>query len=104
MQFWQCVSTAGFFTAPVRGVYYFRYTGGALLKSRWMDVILYHNNKLIQKIVRYATDDKFQTMSGGATLQLEVGDVVNLRTPAGYHLYDNTNNHMIFSGFLVFPL
>ena len=91
-------SASGFFTAPVRGAYLFRSTGGDHLKSRSMDVMLYQNQKLITNIVRFGTDDHFQTVSGGATQQLEAGYVGNLCTPTRYY------NHNIFSGFLVFPL
>lgn len=86
MQFWQCVSTAGFFTAPVKGVHHFGYTGGAFLKTKWVNE-MYHNNKFVQNIASYSAAEKYRTVSVGATLQLEVGDVVNLRTSPGQVTY-----------------
>lgn len=43
-------------------------------------------------------------LSSGISLELEAGDVVNLRLPAGTRLYDDTNNQCTFSGFLLFTL
>ena len=43
-------------------------------------------------------------LSSGASLQLEVGDVVNMRLPAGYRIYDDLDNHTTFTGFLLFTL
>ena len=52
----------------------------------------------------YDTDGTHSYLSSGVTLQLEVGDVVNMQLPAGSRLYDDSNNLSTFSGFLLFPL
>ncbi|XP_062391150.1 complement C1q-like protein 2 [Sardina pilchardus] len=97
-------STTGFFTAPVRGVYYFRFTVRDDLSSRYMSIMMYKNGEQVMRLGEYDTDGMPSYLSSGATLQLEEGDVVNMRLPAGYRLYDNANNLSTFSGFLLFPL
>ncbi|XP_062391032.1 complement C1q-like protein 2 [Sardina pilchardus] len=97
-------STTGFFTAPVRGVYYFRFTVADVLSSRSMTIRMCKNGEQIMYLHEYDTDGQVSYLSSGATLQLEEGDVVNMRLPAGYKLFDNTNNYTTFSGFLLFTL
>ncbi|XP_062391145.1 complement C1q-like protein 2 [Sardina pilchardus] len=97
-------STTGFFTAPVRGVYYFRFTVADMVSSRYMYIKMFKNSEQIMYIHEYGAHEQWTYLSSGATLQLEVGDVVNMRLPAGNRLSDNAGNHNIFSGFLLFPL
>ncbi|XP_062391146.1 complement C1q tumor necrosis factor-related protein 3-like [Sardina pilchardus] len=97
-------SMTGFFTAPVRGVYYFRFTVTDHLTSRYMDIMMFKNGEKILHLHEYDAHGTWNYLSSGATLQLEEGDVVNMRLPAGYRLYDDGNNHSTFSGFLLFPL
>ncbi|XP_062391035.1 complement C1q tumor necrosis factor-related protein 3-like, partial [Sardina pilchardus] len=97
-------STTGFFTAPVRGVYYFRFTVVDNLASRILYIIMSKNGEKILQLYEYDSDGQPSYLSSGATLQLEEGDVVNMRLPAGYRLYDDSNNRSTFSGFLLFPL
>ncbi|XP_063065580.1 complement C1q-like protein 2 [Engraulis encrasicolus] len=98
-------STTGFFTAPVRGVYYFRFTVLDYLDSHFMSIILHKNGEKIMGLSEYDTD-RYQTyLSSGLTLQLEKGDTVNLMLPKGKRLWDTYSNHYCtFSGFLLFPL
>ncbi len=42
--------------------------------------------------------------SKGVVLILEVGDVVYVRLCSRRWIYDNENNHITFSGYLLFPL
>ncbi|KAL2076390.1 hypothetical protein ACEWY4_028014 [Coilia grayii] len=97
-------STSGFFTAPVRGVYYFRFTVLDAPYSRHMGIKMYKNGQYLMGLYDYDTDGQNSYLSSGLTLQLEVGDEINLRIPAGYRLYDSVHNHSTFSGFLLFPL
>ncbi|KAL2080877.1 hypothetical protein ACEWY4_022730 [Coilia grayii] len=97
-------STTGFFTAPVRGVYYFRFTVMDYLFSHYMGIQMYKNGQQLMLLNEYDSDGQNSYLSSGLTLQLEVGDEINLRIPAGSRLYDNVNNHTTFSGFLLFPL
>ncbi|XP_063070493.1 complement C1q-like protein 2 [Engraulis encrasicolus] len=97
-------SITGFFTAPVRGVYYFRFTVMDMLHSRRMIIRMVKNGQALNWQGEYDNDGQNTYLSNGLTLQLEVGDVVNLRIPTGNRLYDNGDNHCTFSGFLLFPL
>ena len=94
----------GFFTAPVKGVYYFRFTVMDVLSSRSMTIRIVKNGEQVMRLYEYDTDGQHSYLSSGVTLQLEVGDVVNMQLPAGYRLFDNSDNHSTFSGFLLFPL
>ncbi|KAL2078608.1 hypothetical protein ACEWY4_026293 [Coilia grayii] len=97
-------STTGFFTAPVKGVYFFRFTVMDILNSRLMFIKMFKNGQQIVHLGEYDTDGHITYLSSGVTLQLEVGDVVNMRLPAGTRLYDDVGNHNIFSGFLLFAV
>ncbi|XP_078018871.1 uncharacterized protein LOC144458915 isoform X1 [Epinephelus lanceolatus] len=96
--------TTGIFTAPVRGVYYFRFTVWETRPSHWAGVHLYHNEK--RMISNYDENDEhaFVSVSNALILQLEKGDVVYMALPSGHGVFDDTNNRTIFSGFLLFAL
>ncbi|XP_063070612.1 complement C1q-like protein 2 [Engraulis encrasicolus] len=98
-------STTGFFTAPVRGVYYFRFTVMDALSSRTMYIRMYKNGEMLMELGEYGTDGQLTYLSSGLTLQLEKGDTVNMVLPAGNRLWDNIRfSYCTFSGFLLFPL
>lgn len=98
-------SITGFFSAPVRGVYYFRFTVLDHLTTRSMNIRMVKNeSQQIMRLSEADTDGKGTYLTGGVVLQLEVGDLVNLRLPANQRLYDNANHHSTFTGFLLFPL
>uniref|UniRef100_A0A3B5B4S2 C1q domain-containing protein n=1 Tax=Stegastes partitus TaxID=144197 RepID=A0A3B5B4S2_9TELE len=94
---------SGFFIAPVRGAYYFRFTMWECRAAYTMAVSLYHNDKMVMLNVA-GSDDKCVNVSNALMLQLEKGDVVHMTLLPGYGLYDNNNNLVTFSGFLLFPL
>uniref|UniRef100_A0A4W5PRB1 C1q domain-containing protein n=1 Tax=Hucho hucho TaxID=62062 RepID=A0A4W5PRB1_9TELE len=96
-------TNTGIFTAPVRGVYYFRFTAFEYRTGQAMAVYLYHNNKRL--MFNYDTNDQYyEYISNALSVELEEGDVVYIRLPAGRGLWDNSNNHNTFSGFLLFPV
>ncbi|XP_063072673.1 complement C1q-like protein 2 [Engraulis encrasicolus] len=101
-------STTGFFTAPISGVYYFRFTVMDYLDNRGMAIRMYKNGRngsgSLMDLYEYDADGKPSILSSGLTLQLEKGEAVNMVLPAGYRLYDDTFNRSTFSGFLLFPL
>uniref|UniRef100_A0A8C6S4L8 C1q domain-containing protein n=1 Tax=Neogobius melanostomus TaxID=47308 RepID=A0A8C6S4L8_9GOBI len=94
----------GVFTAPLRGVYYFRFTGFSVKTNHWFGVILYHNNKRVSWNTDYNDDVFYASISNGLPLELEKGDVVYLVLPSNHVKYDDSYNRTVFSGFLIFPL
>ncbi|XP_063058637.1 complement C1q-like protein 4 [Engraulis encrasicolus] len=97
-------STTGFFTAPVRGVYYFRFTVVDKLNGHWMAGWLFKNGQFVIRLYEWDTDGEVTNVSSGVALELEEGDTVNMVLPAGFRLWDNKDNRNTFSGFLIFPL
>ncbi|XP_042562125.1 uncharacterized protein LOC122131430 [Clupea harengus] len=93
----------GFFTAPARGVYYFRFTARRVLGSRFMGIRLCKNWE-VMFVQEHHNDGLRDYLSSGASLQLEVGDMVNMRLPAGYRIYNDLDNHNTFTGLLRFTL
>ncbi|KAL2082072.1 hypothetical protein ACEWY4_021890 [Coilia grayii] len=67
-------TTTGFFTAPVKGVYYFRFTVTDILDDRYMGIQMYRNEEKILWLSEYDNDDKRTYIASGATLTLETGD------------------------------
>uniref|UniRef100_A0AAY4ATZ1 C1q domain-containing protein n=2 Tax=Denticeps clupeoides TaxID=299321 RepID=A0AAY4ATZ1_9TELE len=64
-------SNTGFFTAPVKGVYFFRFTVADILSSRTMYTALYRNQQRIMLLGEYDMDHHVSYLVGGVTLQLE---------------------------------
>ncbi|XP_036927408.1 golgin IMH1-like [Acanthopagrus latus] len=95
--------TAGVFTAPVRGLYFFSFTAADYLKG-YMGLYLYRNNEPIIFNLDLNNHGGYASTSNGVALQLEEGDAVRLSLPASYRLYDDSRNFSMFSGFLLFPL
>ena len=95
----------GVFQAPVKGVYFFRFTAASYGSSQWMDVYLYKNDqRLIYNWVK-TNHENYEYMSNGMVVELEQGDTVDMRLPGGsFRLYDNFNNHNTFSGFLLYSM
>ncbi|XP_030590386.1 uncharacterized protein LOC115783615 [Archocentrus centrarchus] len=94
----------GFFTAPVRGVYYFRFTGHAAVSESYKMMRLVKNNEAIifSGDVPPSWSDPEDNASNGVVLQLEVGDVVSLQHFG--MVWDDQYHRTSFSGFLLFPL
>ncbi|XP_054469354.1 cerebellin-3-like [Anoplopoma fimbria] len=95
--------TAGVFTAPVRGLYFFSFTAADYLKG-YMGLHLYRNNQPVAFSLDLNDHGGYASTSSGVALQLEAGDAVRLSLPASYRLYDDSRNFSFFSGFLLFPL
>ena len=94
-------SGPGIFTAPVRGVYQFRYHifaggsngAGANLQRNGHHVVVAYNHKAPHDI----------NTSQGVSLLLEVGDKVALILEKGWWLAAYTAHPTTFSGNLLFP-
>ncbi|XP_059195028.1 complement C1q-like protein 2 [Centropristis striata] len=95
--------STGFFTAPVRGVYYFQFTMGGRQAGR-MGVEVFKNNQRI--MWNGETKEEFGTeyLTNSVVLELMAGDEIHLVLSDGFSLYDNTDNHNTFSGSLLFTL
>ncbi|XP_063079061.1 heavy metal-binding protein HIP-like [Engraulis encrasicolus] len=99
-------STTGFFTAPVRGVYYIRFTVIDEMDENHyhMFIRLYKNGRWLQQLLEYESNMEVAYLSSGLALQLEQGDTVNMVLPAGRRVSDSTDDsRSTFSGFLLFP-
>ncbi|XP_041648653.1 complement C1q tumor necrosis factor-related protein 4-like [Cheilinus undulatus] len=97
-------SETGVFTAPTRGVYYVRFTANAPTDFD-MSAVLYKNSAQIMLIAHEAKSGAgSDTASNGAALLLEQGDTLSLQLWHNTQIWDNSNHHSTFSGFLLFPL
>ncbi|XP_004546509.3 complement C1q and tumor necrosis factor-related protein 9A-like [Maylandia zebra] len=94
----------GYFTAPVRGVYYFRFTGHIAHYEKNMRMRLVKNSDAMVFIGdrQTTTTDPEDNASNGVVLQLEVGDVVSVQLSGS--VWDDQYHRTTFSGFLLFPL
>ncbi|KAI4881180.1 hypothetical protein NFI96_026237 [Prochilodus magdalenae] len=90
----------GVFTAPVRGVYYFRFNLLGKSDKYRTSVYLFRNE---EKIIKASTPPSlsYQYTIGGVTLVLRRGDRVYLTLLSGCEIFDTGNNHSTFSGFLI---
>uniref|UniRef100_A0A668A425 C1q domain-containing protein n=1 Tax=Myripristis murdjan TaxID=586833 RepID=A0A668A425_9TELE len=97
-------SETGEFTAPVRGVYYIRFTANSPTDFP-MSAVLYKNGAEIQLIAHeQPSGEGSDTASNGAALLLEEGDRLTLELWHNTQIWDNSNHHSTFSGFLLFPM
>ncbi|XP_067338994.1 uncharacterized protein [Channa argus] len=95
--------TTGFFTAPVKGVCYFRFTVCSnTADNKLMAVQLFHNGKSIMFNVLGSIEDHFNYISNAVILELNIGDELHMVLPEDKLLYDDNNNQSTFSGFLLF--
>ncbi|XP_041734331.1 complement C1q-like protein 2 [Coregonus clupeaformis] len=97
--------TTGIFTAPVKGVYYFRFTAMDRRGSALLGVNLYKGvENVMHNGIYNLHSGNNEPISNAVVLELYVGDVVYMRLPAGYGLYDDSSHYTTFSGFLLFPM
>lgn len=98
------VCVLGYFTAPVRGVYYFRFTGHVAHTDAIMRLGIVKNGDLIVTSGDRQTtfQDPEDNASNGVVLQLEVGDVVSVKLVGS--VWDDQYHRTTFSGFLLFAL
>uniref|UniRef100_A0A672LWL1 C1q domain-containing protein n=1 Tax=Sinocyclocheilus grahami TaxID=75366 RepID=A0A672LWL1_SINGR len=94
----------GIFTAPLKGAYMFSFAVyGHANPSTPSTVSIVKNGERV--VVAHGHQDQYSVNSSkGVVLILEVGDVVYVRLWSGSRISDNQNNHITFSGYLLFPL
>lgn len=96
-----CVS--GAFTAPVRGVYYFRITGHVAHSDSSTRLGIFKSGQLIVTSGdRHTHTDLEDNVSNGVAIQLEVGDVVSVQLSGV--VWDDQYHRTTFTGFLLFSL
>ncbi|XP_030629785.1 complement component 1, q subcomponent-like 4 like [Chanos chanos] len=95
-------SETGIFTAPLKGVYYFRFYAHAKPGTK-MAVSLYRNDSKVSSIFSWKPVTNGNA-SNGVVLILNSGDQVCTRLWGNAWVYDDDNNYTSFSGFLLFPL
>ncbi|XP_061587097.1 cerebellin-4-like [Cololabis saira] len=93
----------GIFTAPVRGVYYFSFSGHNR-SSRPMGLRLMKNGEQMVTVFNHAAGSRPETATNGMNLVLEAGDQVYMRLRQNTWIFDNANEHSTFIGHLLFPL
>ncbi|XP_072220493.1 cerebellin-4-like [Leuresthes tenuis] len=93
----------GIFTAPVKGVYYFSFSGHNV-SSKPMGLRLMKNGEQMVTVYNHAAGNRYETATNGMTLPLEVGDHVYMRLRQDTWVYGNSNDHNTFIGHLLFPL
>ncbi|XP_036451276.1 complement C1q-like protein 3 [Colossoma macropomum] len=91
----------GVFTAPLRGVYYFRFNVLGYSSSYRLAVCLYKNEEKILDVTEFPKG-QYEYAVGGATLLLQEGDQVYVKLRSNSQIIDNIDNHCTFSGFLLF--
>uniref|UniRef100_A0A3B5LZE5 C1q domain-containing protein n=1 Tax=Xiphophorus couchianus TaxID=32473 RepID=A0A3B5LZE5_9TELE len=93
----------GYFTAPVRGVYYFRFTGQLAFNDDTIRLRLVKNeDPIVLSGDRVSEFDREDNVSNGAVLHLEINDVVAIQL--GGYVWDDNYHRTTFSGFLLFAL
>uniref|UniRef100_A0A8C6U298 C1q domain-containing protein n=1 Tax=Neogobius melanostomus TaxID=47308 RepID=A0A8C6U298_9GOBI len=92
----------GIFTAPTKGVYYLRFTAFDHRPNIVTGITMYHNQKSVLHAGTWP--DRNAYYSNAIVLEMEEGDVVYMKIPKTYHLFDNANNSCTLTGFLLFPL
>ncbi|CAN9502695.1 unnamed protein product [Ophioblennius macclurei] len=95
--------STGIFTAPVRGIYYFSFSGHNI-SSKPMGLQLMKNGRHMVTVYNHVAGNRFETATNGMTVHLEVGDHVYMRMMAHTWIFDNSNQHSTFTGFLLFPV
>ncbi|XP_032420736.1 cerebellin-4-like [Xiphophorus hellerii] len=93
----------GIFTAPVKGVYYFSFSGHNI-SSKPMGLQLMKNGEQMVTVYNHVAGNRYETATNGMTLQLEVGEHVYMRLRENTWIFDNSNDHSTFIGHLLFPL
>ncbi|KAL6463090.1 hypothetical protein MHYP_G00274810 [Metynnis hypsauchen] len=98
-------SSTGIFTAPLKGVYYIRFTASVYdNKSYNLGLNLYKNGDHLMHLGENSVDGIAKHVSSGVALELVAGDQVYTKLPVNYVVWDDSLFRTSFSGFLIFPM
>uniref|UniRef100_A0A673I9F5 Cerebellin 7 n=1 Tax=Sinocyclocheilus rhinocerous TaxID=307959 RepID=A0A673I9F5_9TELE len=95
--------TTGIFTAFVKGVYFFTFSGHNH-SSKPMSLRLLKNGQQMITVYNHPRGGRYETASNSISLTLEKGDQVYMRLRENTWVFDNENDHTSFSGHLLFSL
>uniref|UniRef100_A0A673J395 Cerebellin 5 n=1 Tax=Sinocyclocheilus rhinocerous TaxID=307959 RepID=A0A673J395_9TELE len=95
-------SNTGVFTAPMNGVYYFRFYAHCHSGTK-MAVSLLKNGQTQCSVFSWKPVTSGNA-SNGIVLTLESGDQTSTELWPNTWVYDDKNSYTSFSGFLIFPL
>lgn len=96
------ISVAGVFTAPVKGVYYFRYSGSAFA-SHDMGLSIFKGTARFVSSYEYNSGERNDQMSNGAVMELDVGEEVHVRLWVRCWIFvDPRYNYSTFTGYLLY--
>ncbi|XP_062305615.1 complement C1q-like protein 2 [Osmerus eperlanus] len=103
----------GIFTAPVKGVYLFSFTGMDDRSHYGVSVFLFKNDKKLMSQWKMNNGSTHQYVQNTVIVELKDGDVIYTRLPAGHRILGDAindidtltlNDNNIFSGFLLFTV
>ncbi|XP_043100893.1 cerebellin 11 [Puntigrus tetrazona] len=94
----------GVFTAPVKGVYYFRYSGAAF-SSQDMGLSIFKGTARFVSSYEYNSGERNDQISNGAVMELDVGEEVYMNLWIRTWIFvDRRYNYSTFTGYLLYPL
>ncbi|XP_030637309.1 complement C1q-like protein 3 [Chanos chanos] len=93
----------GIFKAPVKGVYYIRFTANSPTTGP-MSAVLYKGETVLLMVHEQPSGEGSDTASNGAPLLLEEGDELHIELWPNTQIWDEDNHYSTFSGFLLFRM
>ncbi|XP_055079898.1 complement C1q-like protein 2 isoform X1 [Periophthalmus magnuspinnatus] len=95
----------GIFTAPTKGMYFFRFSMFNNLEEHSNSIVsLTKNGQRVVSVSDTSRSDNRDMGSNAAVFPLEAGDNVYVELAANRLVYDDTMNYNTFTGFLLFTL
>ncbi|KAL2102306.1 hypothetical protein ACEWY4_001474 [Coilia grayii] len=91
----------GIFRAPIKGVYYIRFTAFSTGKAARRVSLLKNGQPIVTITDNESSNYREESSSNAAVLELDQGDEVHLVLRAYHHVYDDQHHHTTFSGFLL---
>ncbi|XP_026878658.2 cerebellin 11 [Electrophorus electricus] len=94
----------GVFIAPVKGIYYFRYSGYAFTLHN-MGLSIFKGNTRFVSSYEHTSGEKNDNVSNGAVMQLSAGEEVHMRLWIQSWIFvDYRYNYSTFTGYLLYPI